>query len=71
MKKARRIRHRCPDTDSIMVMIYGTVREELDTVKEVEFWYDSQAENPTILSLEQLVEGFDKAGYTLTRRDNL
>ena len=66
-KKARRIRHRCPETDSIMVMIYGTKREELDSIKEVEFWYDSQSTNPTILSIDQLIEGFDKAGYTLKR----
>lgn len=50
-----------------MIMIYGTDREELDAIKEVEFWYDTQESRPTILSLDELVEGFSKAGYVLKR----
>lgn len=70
-KKARRIRHRCPETDSIMIMKFHTKRNLLDDVDEVEFWYDSQATNPTIFDMDQLIEGFDKAGYILTKKTNL
>ena len=67
-KKARRIRHRCPGTDSVMVMKFNTIREKLDDIDEVEFWYDTQASEPTIINMEDLVEGFDKAGYLLTKK---
>lgn len=67
-KKARRIRHRCPETDSVMVMKFRTIREKLDDIDEVEFWYDTQTSDPTIINFEDLVEGFDKAGYSLVKK---
>lgn len=47
-------------------MKFHTDKDHLCEIDEVEFWYNTQSEAPALFKLQDLVDGFEKAGYTLS-----
>jgi hypothetical protein len=60
----RKIKHICEDNDNSVVLKFSP-DDELD---RVEFWSPDRKSGGIIVTITDLTEGLDKAGYNLTKR---